>query len=162
MGRLTKLERVAAVDRIAHAIVEDGETRQFALAEIAGVHRNWIAPLIKSARERIAREAPPPPALRQTLLARADATYRKACAGHERAVAANDARAANDFLRTANEALRTASKIGGIDELKQTDAGTPKFRIVLESWEDGAPAAALAAANRLSTAPRAAALPRPA
>lgn len=97
MGRLAKAEREACIDRIAHALTQTGESRLVILAEVAGVHRNHVAPLVAAARERIGRECPPPVALRQTLLARTEATYRKACEGHDRAVARSDERIAKDL-----------------------------------------------------------------
>ncbi|MBC5800025.1 MAG: hypothetical protein GIX03_00230 [Candidatus Eremiobacteraeota bacterium] len=158
---MTKADRAAAVDRIAHAIVEDGETRLTALATIAGVHRNYVAPLLKSARERIGRECPPPSELRQTYLAQAATIYRKALQGHDSATARNDHRVANEFLKTANDSLRTAATIGGVGELKSEGGSQhPRVRIVFEAFEETAPPAALAAVARLSTAPGAAALSR--
>ena len=124
--------------------------------------RSHVGPLVEAARELIARECPTPVALRQTFLAQAATVFRKAIEGHERAAARKDDRVANEFLRTANESLRTASKLGGIDELRPTaDTESTGIRIVFEAWGDSAPAAAIAAAARLSTAPGAAALSRP-
>lgn len=123
--------------------------------------RNHVGPLVEAAREIIARECPAPVALRQTFLAQAATVFRKALEGHERAMLRKDDRVANEYLRTANESLRTASKLGGIDELRPaTDTDSPHVRIVFEAWGDNAPAAAIAAAARLSTAPGTTTLPR--
>lgn len=161
MGRLTKADRDAKIEALARLIVETGETRHYALADAIRVGRNHVGPLVEAARKIIARECPPPTALRQTFLAQSAVIYRKAIEGHERAKTRGDDRVANEFLKTASDALRTASKLGGIDELRpESGTDTPNIRIVFESWGDSAPAAALAAATRLSTAPIAKTFPR--
>ena len=161
VGRLQRHEREQKVEQIVNALVECGETRSSRLAEIVGVSRRRVGPLIQAARQSISAEVDQTPiGTRNRLSARLEYLYRQALESYLHAKNNGRLREAADFLRTASDAVAKQARICGIEGLAATvGANNPKVRITFEQFE-GAPPAALAAAARLSAASGSTEVPR--
>jgi len=154
VGRLQRHEREQKIEQIINALVESGETRHSRLAEIVGVSRRRIGPLIDAARRSISDEVDQNPiGTRNRLSARLDFLHREAIISYVQAKQNGKFREAADFLRTATDAVAKQAKICGIEGLSANfGTNNPKVRITFEQFE-GAPPAVLSAIARLQAPP---------
>lgn len=147
-GRLTRVDKERAIDLVYTAMVEQGETQLKRLAEIAGVTRRRIHPLIAAARKRIALETGEEPAAARTKLSgRFEKLYRDALRSYETAKSKGDLKNASEFQRNAIAIVSQHAKVLGIENLPAAAGQQPNVRIIFEDFRE-APAAAKAAFAR--------------
>ena len=149
-GRLSRSEQEEVARKIAHEMVERGETRRYVLAQLVNISTRRIMPHIERARKLIAEETnETPEAARTKCVGRFDKLYRESISLLEASLAKKDYKSANAAITNANAIVANEAKIRGVESLPAQ--GNAALRFTLEAT--GIPPAVLERLTRLSAKP---------